>query len=107
MADGEGAPPPEVEHVLAWFVELSGRRTNGMAPNPITFTEIEAWARLTGRCPRPWEVRVITRLDDAVRERAAKSERERDKAGEGPDAVKALMLSLPGVKKKKPQPEKK
>jgi len=104
VADGEGSPPPEVAYLLDWFTELSGRRTHGgMAANPITFPDIEAWARLTGQRPRPWEVRVLTRLDDALQQRAAKSAGERDKAGDGPEAVKALMMSLPGQKKKKPR----
>ena len=50
-----------------WFADLSRRRTFGAAaPNPITFAEIEAWARLSGHEPTPFEVSLLTRLDDAL-----------------------------------------
>ena len=51
-----------------WFVflELSGQRTGtGWGPNPIQFTEVEAWQRLTGRTLKPWEVRAILAMDRA------------------------------------------
>jgi hypothetical protein len=33
---------------------------------PIPWSEIDAWARRTGRDLTPWECRVLTRLDDAT-----------------------------------------
>jgi hypothetical protein len=88
---------------LGWFSTLSARRTIGMAVNPITFSDIDAWARLMGVSPSPWEVTLLTRLDDAWRARAPAGEAP---AGEGPEAVKGLMLSLPQkTKAKKPKPK--
>ena len=34
-----------------------------MGPNPITYTEIKAWAALTGRKPNPQHVALLKRLD--------------------------------------------
>lgn len=34
-----------------------------MGPSPITYQDIAAWARLTGRRPTPWEVSVLRDLD--------------------------------------------
>lgn len=56
-------PPPEVHHLWQWFIELSAQRGSGLAPNPISFMEIAAWAALTHRRPTPWEVGVICELD--------------------------------------------
>jgi hypothetical protein len=48
------------------FLKLSSRRTAGMAANPITFADIEAFQRLTLTDLSAWEVDVICQLDDAV-----------------------------------------
>lgn len=37
-----------------------------MGPAPIAYQEIEAWARLTGKRPRPWEVGILKALDVAA-----------------------------------------
>jgi len=70
--------PPEGpgDWLLAWFVELSTRRTwlvvagmagGAMIPAPIGFAEIEAWARLTDSRPSPWEVQTLLAMDEAWR----------------------------------------
>lgn len=63
----EGVPelPEPASHLMAWFYDLSATRSVGMALNPISYTEIEAWARLTGNKPAPWEVSAIRQLDAA------------------------------------------
>jgi len=61
--------PPALAHVWAWFCELSGARGAGMySLAPITFQDIEAWARLTGHRPSPAEVGLLRQLDDVFRE---------------------------------------
>lgn len=46
------------------FLELSGQRTGtGYGPNPIQFTELQAWMMVTGRTLLPWEVRAILAMD--------------------------------------------
>lgn len=59
-------PPPEVEHVWRWFLEISARRQAGFAANPLTFAELQAWATMTHTLIEPWEARLIMRVDDAV-----------------------------------------
>jgi len=58
--------PPEVAYLWDWFLELDSARTsNGFGLNPIGYTELAAWAALTGRSPLPWEVRWLMALDRA------------------------------------------
>jgi hypothetical protein len=58
--------PERCAHLLGWFFELHGRRSLGQyGPAPLSWTDIHAWASLTGRHPTLWELRVIGRLDSA------------------------------------------
>lgn len=63
----QGLPelPECAAHVWSWFAELTGRRTCGMMMNPITWTEIDAWARLKGIRPKQWELDALTGIDAA------------------------------------------
>lgn len=46
-----------------------------MIPAPISYTELEAWARLTANRPNPWEIDTLLTMDDAWRSaHAGKSE---------------------------------
>jgi hypothetical protein len=47
--------------------------SNGFSRNPISFCEIEAWARLTGAAPEPWEIELITAMDSAALDEQAKA----------------------------------
>lgn len=69
-------PPPEelsdydcpeaAEHVWRWFLEISRRRSgNGFGANPISYTDVLAWSRLTCTQPSALEVEWIMDLDDA------------------------------------------
>lgn len=45
---------------------LSQRRTHGMdSPNAISFSDIEAWTRLTGTLVLPEEINMILAMDSA------------------------------------------
>lgn len=56
--------PMSCAHVWAWFLELAAARSaNGTSLNPVGFADIDAWARLTGRRPTPWEVGALRALD--------------------------------------------
>lgn len=46
-----------------WFIELDSSRQSGMAANPITYTEIDAWNRLMRRGVSDFEVACIRDLD--------------------------------------------
>lgn len=59
------ACPPEMLYLLGWFLEVSaGRGGNGWGGyNPLSWGEIEAWSRLTGRNLQPFEVGALRQLD--------------------------------------------
>ena len=64
-----GRPLPELEspslpdwmlYLWGWFVELhEGRQRN----DPLSWSDIYAWVRLTGRRVTPWELHCIKRVD--------------------------------------------
>jgi len=52
--------------VSVWedFLELhSARGSNGFGANPISYTEIDAWTRLSGYVLSPQDVKIIKLLD--------------------------------------------
>lgn len=75
--------PEELAHVMGWFIELSAARQPGFAGlAAITYADIDAWKRLTGREPDAYEVGCLTLLDAHFRSEAAAlaaAERERKK----------------------------
>jgi hypothetical protein len=95
-----GAPPFVLDYVWGWFCELSGARTsNGFGLNPISFTEILAWAQLAGVAPTPWEVRLLKRLDAATlavkaSNQPVEGEPEVEADVEDMEAVMAVFSSL-------------
>jgi hypothetical protein len=73
--------PAALEHLWQWFCELSGSRSgNGGGPNPIAYSDIAAWAALTGRLPAPRDVHAIVALDQAFFTELAEQDRRRDAA---------------------------
>lgn len=51
---------------MQWFRELSrGRGSSGFGPNPLSWSDLEAWAARMGRNPAPWEVGALFMLDEA------------------------------------------
>ena len=58
--DLDGPPlPPAGRHVWAWFCDLA--RTTG--DGPLSYPDLDAWSRLTGVRPRPWEIALLTAID--------------------------------------------
>jgi hypothetical protein len=58
--------PDGFGYLVLWFNELHRRRQSGPnGPQPLVWSEIESWARQTGRTLSQWELRVLTMLDDA------------------------------------------
>lgn len=79
--------PAGLQHVWEWFGELSAARSgNGSGANPIAFSEIDAWARLTGRTPEVREVRAIMALDQALFTLWSEQDRRRDAARKAQEA---------------------
>lgn len=65
---GQVCPVPDVpdggEYLWRWFWKLSRARSNvGFGQGPLTYSEIEAWSRLTGANPDEFEVRTIMAMD--------------------------------------------
>lgn len=65
----EGPPfPVGLELLWQWFNELRVTRSVGVGGiEPLTYSEIDAWARLTDRKLRPHEVTALMTLDLATR----------------------------------------
>jgi len=56
--------PNPLSHVWSFFLQLHQSRTMGFSgPNPITYSEIESWVKLTNNQPNPLDVGIIKRLD--------------------------------------------
>lgn len=62
-------PPRETLHVWGMFADLSQARGPSQ---PISYSEMEAYGRLTGMMPTPWEAEQIKRLDAIALETWAK-----------------------------------
>ena len=59
--------PEGAEHVWEWFCALSASRGCGSAgPNPITWSEIEAFSRVRGLRLSAWECDCLSALDGAA-----------------------------------------
>jgi len=47
-----------------WFCELnSGRQSNGMGVNVLSWAELKAWTELTDNHPTPFEIHVLKLID--------------------------------------------
>jgi hypothetical protein len=93
-----GDPPLELEHIWRWYCELGSARTsNGFGLNPLPYTEIQAYADLSGIRMTPWEVGLIKRLDMVTikgQKSGADAEPEIEADVNDPDAVKGIFASL-------------
>lgn len=60
--------PPSLTYLWATFYRLSNRRgSNGFGVNPITWSELDAFTRLSGVRLTPWEIETVEMLDDLYR----------------------------------------
>lgn len=56
--------PDGMESVWQWALELDATRSfSQFGPLPTTYTEMRAWASMTGRDPDPEEVAALMQLD--------------------------------------------
>lgn len=54
----------EGQLIAGWFIELHNARiSSGFGPVALQFSEIEAWARLTGVTLNVWTVRLLRLVD--------------------------------------------
>ena len=61
-----GELPLGYGHLWEWLKQLSRTRTIGLVANAISYTEIAAWAALTGNRPTPFEVAILVDMDAAL-----------------------------------------
>lgn len=88
--EATGICPPEIDqhdlpgltsYLWQWWLELNADRPVGLGLSGIPSTEIEAWARLSGRALAPWEfrtIKIIDRLYLASRAEQDDADRKRD-----------------------------
>lgn len=75
-------PPPSgiVSHVFEWFRDLNSARTsNGFGYNPLSYSEIMAWCRLSGTHLTTFELSLIKDLDNAYMAARAEARAEEGK----------------------------
>ena len=64
-------PPPfplGCTHLFNWWAELHNARGEGMnGIAPITYRDLDAWARVTGRAPEPFEFDLLLTMDATYR----------------------------------------
>ena len=64
-------------YLLDWFWDLSqSRGSTGFGPARLSFSEIEAWSRLTGNNLKPWELKAIRAMDAAYMRWAAERQKK-------------------------------
>jgi hypothetical protein len=62
--------PDTLMYLWKWFLELHGRSGAHMSGiNPMSYSEIADWARLTDQHPEPYEVRALIELDSVLLDR--------------------------------------
>lgn len=60
-----------VAHILGWFFELDLTRSAGPhGPEPIGYTEIEAWSRLRDVSLEGWELAALLKMDQRYLQKA-------------------------------------
>lgn len=65
-------------HIMGWFWELNSRRVMGMEmPHPLSFTEIDAWRRLTNTYVLHEEIEALIAIDSAYLMQIAKNKEAR------------------------------
>jgi hypothetical protein len=76
-------PPEDGFHIWGWFWDLSACRSGGMnGPNPISYTELEAWARMTCTVLEPEEVDALRSMDRAFMQAYAREMADQQKRRE-------------------------
>ena len=70
--------PAAGEHLWFWFWDLDAGRGYGMGgAEPLTYTELQAWAGMLRTRPEPWEIEALRRMDVAYRVAAAPKRKNR------------------------------
>lgn len=98
--------PDQVEHpdapevpwagrrVWSIFLELNATRTVGFAPNPISYAEIESYARLRREPIRPFEIDIIRALDATFLKAARVMSERKPEEPLGPPMTPSLFRAV-------------
>ena len=86
--------PAALSFVWLAFVDLAGTREVGMAMGPISFREIEAYQSQTHAHLTAWEVKLIRRLDAAVRVAMTTTAQPQGISLKDTDGLKALFKGM-------------
>lgn len=78
----EAEIPPTGNHIWEWFWLLNNRRQYSQnGPQALTFSEIDAWRRLTGTLVTAEEIRILIAMDAAyISETADEMESQHERA---------------------------
>lgn len=64
--------PEDGQYLFGWFNELDKSRSSGMnGPNPLSSSDIKAWADLTGNIITRWDFRTLQAMDRKYRDALA------------------------------------
>lgn len=66
--------PESCEHVWTWFMRLHSTRPSGMGICSISYTEMQSFFSLESIQPLPWEIRLLTQLDNIAVEHMIKEQ---------------------------------
>jgi len=93
MAGGNPIVPEAGRLLWRFFVEMSAARSYHMGgPNPISWVEIQAWARVRRWPVSDTHISILRAMDDAWLEYAARKAKQSGKGGKDePTRVKAEM----------------
>lgn len=93
--------PHAALHVWVWFEQLNrGRGGTGFGALPLSWSDVAAWAALTGNLPSPWELTAIFRLDEVYLVETAERSDEIKTVPATPENIKSAFRAM-GAKKVK------
>lgn len=90
----ETPPLDRAEYLLGWFYQVGPSQSGGLGEGPLSFGEMESWARMTGAHVTPWDVGLLRRLSVEYlqeRHRATKADAEPPWKAETDDEITQIQ----------------
>lgn len=75
--------PVAAWHLWEWFWDLHQSRGGGFGPAPLSYAELDAWARTQLTRPHCWELEALRKMDRAYLRAAAKVAEAESKGKKG------------------------
>lgn len=69
-------PPNPAPHIITWLIDMGITGSTGMGKIALSWTEIDAWRRMTGLNIDPWVARLIRHLSSVYISEGRKAEDE-------------------------------